>query len=151
MKIILTFFFILPFLLFSQEEKPEYNTENQMITPSKKQHPDSLKNKIYDFPDVEAQFPGGNTEMKKYINDNLHYSEIDFETIANGKIFVGFIVNIDGSIENVKVLRGIAKELDEEFVRVVKGMPNWIPGEVNGEKVRSRGRIPFSIKIFIYI
>lgn len=145
MKIILTFFFILPFLLFSQEEKPEYNTENQMITPSKKQHPDSLKNKIYDFPDVEAQFPGGNTEMKKYINDNLHYSEIDFETIANGKIFVGFIVNIDGSIENVKVLRGIAKELDEEFVRVVKGMPNWIPGEVNGEKVRSRGRIPFSI------
>lgn len=123
MKTILIFLFTLPFLLFSQEEDTT----------------------IVLYPHKEAEFPGGSAEMMKYIRENLEYAKIEFETVPDGRIFIEFIVNLDGSIEQVKARKEGLKELDEEYIRVIKSMPNWIPAEVNGEKVRSRMLLPFTI------
>ncbi|PWH84931.1 hypothetical protein DIT68_12370 [Brumimicrobium oceani] len=114
---------ILPFFLFSQVEDTT----------------------IVLYPDIEAKFPGGPTEMKRFIIDNLEYPKIEFETIPDGRIFIEFIVNLDGSIEQVKTREEGVKELDNAYIEVIKNMPNWIPAEVNGVKVRSRGILPFRI------
>ncbi|WP_417264895.1 energy transducer TonB [Brumimicrobium sp.] len=124
MKTILTFCLLIPFLLFSQEE---------------------IDTTIVLYPDIEAEFPGGPTEMKRFIIDNLEYPKIEFETVPNGRIFVEFIINIDGSIEQVIVRKEGLKELDNAYIELVKNMPNWIPAEVEGKKVRSRALLPFSI------
>ena len=124
MKTILTFCLLIPFLLFSQEE---------------------IDTTIVLYPDIEAEFPGGPTEMKRFIIDNLEYPTIEFETVPNGRIFVEFIINIDGSIEQVKTRNEGVKELDNAYIELVKNMPNWIPAEVDGKKVRSRALLPFSI------
>lgn len=109
------------------------------------EHLDSSRGKIYEFPDVEAKFPGGSAEMLNYFSENISYSALEIETIPNGRIFISFVVNTDGSIEDVAVFKGVNKGIDKEYVRVVKNMPKWIPAQVNGEKVRSRSRLPFSI------
>lgn len=124
MKTILIFYLLIPFLLFSQEE---------------------IDTTIVLYPDIEAEFPGGPTEMKRFIIDNLEYPKIEFETVPNGRIFVEFIINIDGSIEQVIVRKEGLKELDNAYIELVKNMPNWIPAEVEGKKVRSRALLPFSI------
>ncbi|MBW7867884.1 MAG: energy transducer TonB [Brumimicrobium sp.] len=99
---------------------------------------------IIDYPDKEASFPGGAAAMKKFLADNVKYPEIAMELGDQGRVFVEFVVNKDGSIEQVKVLRGVSSELDKEAQRVVRSMPKWVPAEANGEKVRARCRIPIN-------
>lgn len=103
---------------------------------------------IVDFPDVEASFQGGVAAMKQFIGENVSYPEIAREMGDQGKVYVEFRVDPDGSISSVKVLRGVSKELDREAKRVVKMMPKWKPGEVRGEPVPTKCRIPitFSLK-----
>ncbi len=123
-KLVLILLFSSSFLLFSQEEKDT---------------------SIVDYPDKEASFPGGLAKMMKYFSENLEYPKMEFETIPNGRIIIEFVINKDGSIEQVKARKEGIKELDEEYIRVIKNMPNWIPAEVNGEKVRSKGVLPIRI------
>ncbi|WP_107039729.1 energy transducer TonB [Brumimicrobium mesophilum] len=121
-------FFILilftPLLLFSQEK-----TDTTIVL----------------YPDVEAKFPGGPTEMMKYIRENLEYPKIEFETVPNGRIVIEFIINMDGSIEKVKSRKESVNELDNAYIEVIKNMPNWIPAEVNGVRVRTKMVLPFTI------
>lgn len=99
---------------------------------------------IVDYPDVEAGFPGGAAAMKQFLADNIKYPEIAMELGDQGRVFIEFVVNKDGSIEQVKVLRGVSKEIDIEARRVVMKMPKWQPAESNGEPVRARCRIPIN-------
>ena len=99
---------------------------------------------IVDYPDVEAGFPGGAAAMKQFLADNIKYPEIAMELGDQGRVFIEFVVNKDGTIEQVKVLRGVSKEIDLEAQRVVRRMPKWKPAEANGEAVRARCRIPIN-------
>ncbi|HLV41009.1 MAG TPA: TonB family protein [Brumimicrobium sp.] len=99
---------------------------------------------IVDYPDVEAGFPGGAAAMKQFLADNIKYPEIAMELGDQGRVFIEFVVNKDGTIEQVKVLRGVSKEIDIEARRVVRKMPKWAPAESNGEPVRARCRIPIN-------
>jgi protein TonB len=99
---------------------------------------------IIDYPDVEAGFPGGAAAMKKFLAENIKYPEIAMELGDQGRVFIEFVVNKDGSIEQVKVLRGVSREIDVEAKRVVRRMPEWQPAESNGEPVRARCRIPIN-------
>lgn len=99
---------------------------------------------IVDFPDKEASFPGGSAAMIKFINEHVKYPEMSQELGDQGRVFVEFVINKDGTIEQVKVLRGISKELDAEAKRVVRSMPKWTPAEAGGERVRARARIPIT-------
>lgn len=102
---------------------------------------------IIEFPDVSAGFPGGSSVMMKWINDNLVYPQISIENNHQGRVFVSFVIEKDGSITNVKVERGISVDLDKEAQRIVRKMPKWIPGESAGIVVRSRIRLPINFTL----
>lgn len=102
---------------------------------------------IIEFPDISAEFPGGSSVMMKWINDNLVYPQISIENNHQGRVFVSFVIEKDGSITNVIVERGISVDLDNEAKRIVKKMPKWIPGENSGSVVRSRGRLPINFTL----
>lgn len=99
---------------------------------------------IVDYPDQEATFPGGAAAMKKFLADHIKYPEIAMELGDQGRVFIEFVVNKDGSIEQVKVIRGVSKEINIEAQRVVRSMPRWKPAESGGESVRARCRIPIN-------
>lgn len=99
---------------------------------------------IIDYPDKEAVFPGGPAAMKKFIAENIKYPEISMDLGDQGRVFVEFVINQDGTIEQVKIIRGVSKELDAEARRVVRAMPKWTPAEQGGEPVRARARIPIN-------
>mgnify|MGYP001208137371 CR=1 FL=1 len=131
MKVILSVLLLFPLVLFSQEFLKL--TEQGKSTE-----------KIYEEVDQEATFPGGAVEMMKYLNKTIVYPETSMENGEQGKVFVEFVVNSNGSISEIKIIRGVSKRLDIEAIRVVTLMPNWSPAEVDGEKVRSYARLPIN-------
>lgn len=96
------------------------------------------------YPDKEAQFPGGTVEFMRWITDNIQYPKEAMEKGIQGKIYVQFVVERDGSASNVKIMNSDPKMklLEAEAVRLVQGMPPWKSGEMDGRKVRSHLRIP---------
>lgn len=97
---------------------------------------------IVDFPDKEAIFPGGMAEMQRFIGNNVVYPETSIDMDEQGKVYLSFVVEKDGKISQVKVEKSVSKDLDREAKRVVRSMPNWEAGEVDGKKVRTRCRLP---------
>ncbi|MCQ2198431.1 MAG: energy transducer TonB [Paludibacteraceae bacterium] len=96
----------------------------------------------------KAQFPGGNQPMYQFLRDNLVYPEQALKDSIQGKVFVEFVVNRDGSICNATVIRSSQNELlDAEAVRVVNIMPKWVPGEQLGKPVRSKFTLPVFFKL----
>ncbi len=93
------------------------------------------------------QFPGGPAALFKYLSKNLKYPPIAQENGVQGRVTVGFVVNKDGSIVDVKVLRGVDPYLDKEAVRVVKSLPKWKPGMQLGKPVRVRYNVPVMFRL----
>ncbi|NNC83331.1 MAG: energy transducer TonB [Flavobacteriales bacterium] len=83
-------------------------------------------------------FPGGDTELLRYISSNISYPSTAKELRIQGRVYVSFVVEKDGSVTNVEVIRGIGGGLDEEAVRVIESMPQWSPGMQGGMLVRVR-------------
>ncbi|UKN03415.1 energy transducer TonB [Paracrocinitomix mangrovi] len=102
---------------------------------------------IYEFADVEPAFPGGEGAMAQWLNDNIQYPQLSIEMGEQGIVYVQFVVNSDGSIEQVKVLRGVSDALDAEAKRVVKQMPKWAPGEQAGKPVRVKFTLPIHFRL----
>jgi protein TonB len=87
-------------------------------------------------------YPGGLGELMKYFHQNLCYPRVARETGIQGKVFVSFVVETDGAISDVQILRGIGGGCDEEALRVVRNMPKWIPGKQRNIPVRVRYNLP---------
>lgn len=102
---------------------------------------------IFDFLEEMPEFPGGETEMMKFLSKNVVYPTIASENGIQGRVMVGFVVERDGSVSDVKVLRGVDPSLDKEAVRVVKSMPKWKPGMQTGKPVRCRFTIPVNFRL----
>lgn len=94
----------------------------------------------------KPSFPGGDTEMFKWLGMNIIYPAEAAEEGVTGKVVVSFIVEKDGSLSNVKVVRGVHPALDKEAIRVTKRMPRWTPGKLNGAPVRVIYHLPFTFK-----
>lgn len=109
--------------------------------------PTFVEEKVVEVPDVEAQFPGGNEARMQWLGKNLKYPELAAEMGEQGQVMLSFVVNKDGSIEQVNVVMSVSDALDAEAKRVVKKMPKWIPGESGGKKVRSRFYLPIHFKL----
>ncbi|WP_165020524.1 MULTISPECIES: energy transducer TonB [unclassified Dysgonomonas] len=92
-------------------------------------------------------FPGGEMEMHKFINENLKYPVVAQETGVQGRVTIRFVVTKTGAISDVTVIRGIDPSCDKEAVRVVKAMPNWIPGKQNGLNVPVYFTLPIVFKL----
>ena len=101
--------------------------------------------KVYEVCEQMPIFEGGDAALLKYLGENLKLPEEDQERGMQGRMVVGFIVEKDGSLTNVKVLRAVDIAIDAEVLRVVKGMPKWIPGRHNGQRVRVRYLLPIHI------
>ena len=102
---------------------------------------------IYNVAETMPQFPGGPNELMKYLSENTKYPESAKANKIEGRVFVSFVIEKDGSITNAEVMRGIDKECDAEAVRVVSSMPKWQPGTQSGEAVRCRFTVPFIFKL----
>ena len=102
---------------------------------------------IYDIVEVMPEYPGGMDMMMKYFSENIKYPEEAKEKGISGKVFISFVIEKDGSVTEVKVLRSIGGGCDEEALRVVKAMPKWKPGLVKGQPVRVHYNLPITFKL----
>lgn len=99
------------------------------------------------FAEVMPEFPGGEAELHKFIQSNLNYPVVDQENGTEGRVSIRFVVDKNGDITNIEVLRGISPSCDREAVRVVKNMPRWIPGKQNGTPVPVYFNLPIVFKL----
>lgn len=103
--------------------------------------------KIFTQEETMPSFPGGTQKLIEYINDNLQYPKDCKESCIEGRVIVTFFVEIDGSLSDIKVIRSLHPSMDAEAVRLVKTMPKWNPGSVDGKVVRKKFTMPVSFKL----
>ena len=103
-------------------------------------------NTIYSFSENPAEFPGGSKEMLNFIAKNIVYPQTAIKNKISGKCFIKFIVEKNGEISNISILRGVnnCPECDIEAVRVVKLMPHWKPATNEGKTVRTLYNLPIN-------
>jgi len=106
-----------------------------------------VENKVFDVVEQMPSFPGGNAALMKYLSENVRYPVVAQENGVQGRVVVSFVVEKDGHITDVKVVRSVDPSLDKEAARVVKSMPSWIPGKQNGSAVRVKYNVPVSFKL----
>ncbi len=103
---------------------------------------EDVENKIFDLVEQQPEFPGGVDALMKFIRDNINYPMIAAENGIKGRVSLKFVVTKTGEIADVKVVRGVDPHLDKEAIRVLKSMPNWIPGKQNGKAVNVYFSLP---------
>ena len=121
------------------------NAQNKKVEKAQTHKDTTTDDKVYDVCEQMPIYEGGDAALLKYLRENLKLPEEDKERGMQGRMVVGFVVEKDGSLTNVKVLRAVDIALDAEVLRVVKGMPKWIPGRHNGQRVRVRYLLPIHI------
>lgn len=94
-----------------------------------------------------GEFPGGQMELMKFMQDNIKYPEAAFKKGIQGRVIVKFIITKNGKIESPKIVKGVDPELDAEAIRVVSSMPDWIPAENGGKPVASWFTIPVTFRL----
>jgi TonB family protein len=102
---------------------------------------------VFEIVENMPEFPGGEGALKKYLVDNIEYPQAAREAGVQGRVFINFIVEKDGEITDVRVLRGIGSGCDKEAVRVIKNMPKWKPGMNKGEMVRVSFNLPVKFSL----
>jgi TonB family protein len=111
--------------------------------PIPNEYPMELSNtEIFTVVEEQPQYPGGDQAQLKFLNENIKYPQAARDIGIQGKVFVTFVVETDGTISDVRVLRGIGGGCDEEAIRVVKTMPKWIPGRQRGIPVKVQFNLP---------
>ena len=127
---------------FAQEIEvdPELEQAPSLITKNDTLLTDS--GDVFVFVENQPEFPGGDEARIKYLQENIQYPEEAYKAGVQGTVFVTFVIEKDGRITNVKVLRGVGGGLDEESVRVIRNMPRWKPGTQRGKAVRVQYNMP---------
>ncbi len=116
----------------------------------KEPEPEKAKPKeeeIFVAVEQQAEFPGGQGALMKFLSNNIRYPESAQQNDIQGRVIVKFVVEKDGSIGNVTVVKGVDRDLDREAIRVVKKMPRWQPGKNNGVAVRSYFNLPVTFRL----
>ena len=103
--------------------------------------------KPFDVVEQMPQFPGGPAALMEFLSKNVKYPQEAYKNGIQGRVIVTFVINKDGSISDAKVVKSVAPQLDEEALRVVHSMPNWIPGRQNGEPVNVKYTVPITFKL----
>lgn len=103
--------------------------------------------KIEDFVDVQATFKGGMEAWYTYLNKNLKYPSQAKRIGIEGMVIVRFVVNTDGSIQDIELVRSIGGGCDEMTKQVIENSPNWVPGKMSGRAVRSRMTMPIRFRL----
>ena len=108
---------------------------------------DDDDDRIFDVVEVNAEFPGGEEALFKWLSENIKYPSIAKEQEIQGRVMLQFVVNRDGSIVDIKILKSPDKSLSKEAERVVKMMPKWKPAKQGNKTVRSNFRLPVNFRL----
>jgi protein TonB len=103
--------------------------------------------KVFDVVEQMPEYPGGQAALIEYISNNVKYPDDAAKKKVEGKVFVTFVVDTDGKITDVSLLRKVFPSLDAEAIRVISGMPNWIPGKQKGQVVRVKYTVPIMFRL----
>jgi len=133
--------------LWIQFGTSDLNISSAMSNDNHLAHASQPDSAIYDVVEDEPEFIGGEEAMHKFIKKNISYPVEAIQNGYEGKVYVMFIVEKDGSISNVNIARGAHPSLNEEALRVVRLMPNWTPGYQKGKAVRTRVVTPIFFKL----
>lgn len=107
-----------------------------------------IKEQIYTYVENPPSFTGGEKAFSKYLSENIIYPKEAKEKGIEGKVYLQFVINEEGSVNDVKIIRkSVNSSLDEEAIRVVKNMPKWIPGKQNGKVVKVQFTLPIVFKL----
>ena len=121
--------------------------EEYDFTPPEIEEEEIVEAEIFKVVEEMPEFPGGAAKMMEFIQKNIKYPMMARESDIQGRVFVNFVVEPDGSITNVTVMRGIGGGCDEEALRVVQSMPAWKPGKQRGSAVRCSFTVPIIFKL----
>jgi len=102
---------------------------------------------LMDWNDGDASFPGGERALANYIARTVRYPQISIIMNEQGRVYMAFIVEPDGSIDAIKVERGVSADLDREARLLIEYMPNWLPGKIDEEAVRTLCRLPINFTL----
>ena len=116
----------------------------EIAAPEPPKHEEE-QDKIFEVVEQQPQFPGGS--VNGWLADHIKYPVVAAEIGISGRVVVQFVVERDGSVSQVRVVRGVDPSLDKEAQRVISSMPKWIPGKQNGQAVRSRFTVPVTFRL----
>ena len=119
--------------------------KEEIAAPEPPKHVEETK--VFTVVEQMPMFPGGDAALMSYLANNIHYPTVAAENGVQGRVVVGFVVERDGSITDVRILRGVDPSLDREAMRVVKSMPRWTPGKQNGSAVRVKYQVPVAFRL----
>ncbi|MGM9828579.1 MAG: energy transducer TonB [Muribaculaceae bacterium] len=117
--------------------------KNEVIVEEKKPEKEEVFRSVEQMP----QYPGGDAELMKYLSSHIQYPAMAIENNVQGRVMVQFVVTKTGAIGEVKVVRGVDRDLDKEAIRVVKSLPNFIPGKIEGKAVNVWYTLPVTFKL----
>lgn len=130
-----------------EDDQNQRQNEIFVLPPPPKQEEPVISDEIFILVEEQPDFPGGRTAMMKFLSDNIRYPVIAQENNIQGRVTCSFVVERDGSITDVQVLRGVDPSLDREAVRVIQEMPKWKPGKQRNTAVRVRFTLPVIFKL----
>ena len=148
--IVLTVCCILGALSVSAQDNELTQKESQFRDSAEQQNQQEISsadNNVYDVVDQMPMFPGGSSGLNAYLAQNIKYPLVAEENGIQGRVLVSCVIDHDGSVTEVQVIKGVDPSLDKEAVRVVKAMPKWTPGTLNGNKVRVRYTVPVVFRL----
>lgn len=106
------------------------------------------KDGVYEMTDVRPAYPGGQSALEDYINNNIEYQQPAIDNNTEGTVDVQFVVDENGNVSSVKTVgKELGSGLDDEAVKVISNMPKWTPGKVKGKNVKTRMVLPITYKI----
>ena len=105
------------------------------------------ENKVFEYVEQMPSFPGGDVALMQYLSRNIKYPPVAEENGIQGRVICSFVVERDGSVSDIRIKRSVDPSLDKEAIRVVSGMPKWIPGRQNGQMVRVKFTLPVTFRL----
>ncbi len=131
----------------SREQLENLNKQVKVEVPEPVKKEEPKKDEIFKSVEQPPTFPGGDAALMKYLSSHLQYPTMAQENNIQGKVIVQFVVEKDGHVGDVKVVRSVDKDLDREAIRVCKSLPKFTPGRQNGQAVRVWYTLPVNFKL----
>jgi len=130
-----------------EDDQSKAQVQTYIPPPPPKPVEEEATEEIFVVVEQQPEFPGGTTALMKFLSDNIKYPVIAQENGIQGRVIMNFVVERDGSISDVQVVRGQDPSLDKEAERVIKTMPKWKPGQQRGKPVRVRFTLPVVFRL----
>ncbi|MCR4602079.1 MAG: TonB family protein [Prevotella sp.] len=138
-------------LIREEQERIERQREEQLQAQQQRDDEQTVQRqeetKVFEVVEQMPQFPGGDAALVQYLSSHIKYPVVAEENGIQGRVICTFVVERNGSITNVRVVKSVDPSLDKEAVRVLKGMPNWVPGKQDGSAVRVKYTVPVTFRL----